>query len=84
MFIALYDPEHDMMTFPTTSTRASAFDRGESTIGPGLTSIVIYIRQPLRLGTNEEQMAPGASVDGPDTPSRGWAYRSWPASASSA
>jgi GAF domain-containing protein/CheY-like chemotaxis protein len=70
MFIALYHPETDTISFPYDIDEGAPFDRGAMPFGPGITSQVIRTGKPLRLSTIDEQLEAGAiSVGGTDTQS---------------
>jgi GAF domain-containing protein/DNA-binding response OmpR family regulator len=70
MFIALYHPETETLTYPYDLDEGEPFDRGVMPFGPGITSTVIRTGKPLRLSTLDEQEAAGAiQVGGSDTPS---------------
>jgi GAF domain-containing protein/DNA-binding response OmpR family regulator len=70
MFIALYHPETQTLTYPYDLDEGEPFDRGVMPFGPGITSTVIRTGKPLRLSTFDEQEAAGAiQVGGSDTPS---------------
>jgi GAF domain-containing protein/DNA-binding response OmpR family regulator len=70
IFIALYHPETETLTFPYDLDEGEPFDRGVMPFGPGVTSEVIRTGKPLRLSTLDDQMAAGAiSVGGTDTQS---------------
>ena len=70
LFIALHDPERDILTFPYDQDEGQPFERGEFKVGSGLTSTVLRSGRSLRIGSIEEQMAAGAlQVGGSDTQS---------------
>jgi signal transduction histidine kinase/DNA-binding response OmpR family regulator len=70
MFIALYDPATNTISFPYDIDEGERFERGVFELGPGITSVVIRTGQPLRFSTVEEQEAAGAiQVGGSDTQS---------------
>ena len=70
LFIALHDPERDILTFPYDQDEGKPFERGEFKVGSGLTSTVLKSGRSLRIGSIEEQMAAGAlQVGGSDTQS---------------
>jgi GAF domain-containing protein/CheY-like chemotaxis protein len=70
MFIALYHPETETLTYPYDLDEGEPFHRGDMPFGPGITSTVIRTGRPLRLSTLAEQEAAGAiQVGGSDTPS---------------
>ena len=49
MFIALYHPKTETLTFPYDIDEGESFDRGTMPFGPGITSTVIRTGKPLRL-----------------------------------
>ncbi len=60
VFIALYDPQTDMIEFPYLIDGAGKrFREPPTELGPGLTSQVIRSGEPLVLNTLEEQVAHG-------------------------
>ena len=68
MFIALYDPGTNTITFPYDIDEGERFERGTFPLGPGLTSTVITSQRPLRIATLDDQLAAGAiQVGGTDT-----------------
>src|SRR5947207_11313952 len=70
LFIALHDPETDLLRFPYDIDEGERFDRGVIKLGPGLTSTVLRTGRSLRIGTADEQSAAGAiQVGGSDTQS---------------
>jgi GAF domain-containing protein/DNA-binding response OmpR family regulator len=70
MFIALYHPESQTLTFPYDLDEGEPFDRGVMPFGKGITSTVIRTGKSMRLSTIEEQEAAGAiQVGGSDTQS---------------
>jgi GAF domain-containing protein/CheY-like chemotaxis protein len=70
IFIALYDPATNFISFPYDIDEGERFERGQWELGPGLTSMVISTARPLRVGTLEEQLLAGAiQVGGSDTKS---------------
>ena len=70
MFIALYHPESQTLTFPYDIDEGEPFDRGVMPFGPGVTSAVIRTGRSLRLSTLQEQESAGAiQVGGSDTQS---------------
>ena len=70
MFIALYHPESQTLTFPYDLDEGEPFDRGVMPFGPGVTSAVIRTGRSLRLSTLQEQESAGAiQVGGSDTQS---------------
>src|SRR5688572_772151 len=70
MFIALYHPDSQTLTFPYDLDEGEPFDRGVVPFGKGITSAVIRTGRSLRLSTIEEQEAAGAiQVGGSDTQS---------------
>ena len=70
MFIALYHPDSQTLTFPYDLDEGEPFDRGVMPFGNGITSTVIRTGRSLRLSTIEEQEAAGAiQVGGSDTQS---------------
>jgi GAF domain-containing protein/CheY-like chemotaxis protein len=70
MFIALYHPDSQTLTFPYDLDEGEPFDRGVMPFGQGITSTVIRTGRSLRLSTIEEQEAAGAiQVGGSDTQS---------------
>ncbi|HET8784944.1 MAG TPA: GAF domain-containing protein, partial [Candidatus Limnocylindrales bacterium] len=70
IFIGLYDPDTQTISFPYDLDEGEPFDRGLIPFGAGVTSQVIRTGKPLRLSTTEEQDAAGAIiVGGTDTQS---------------
>ncbi len=70
MFIALYHPDSQTLTFPYDLDEGEPFDRGVMPFGPGITSTVIRTGRSLRLSNLEEQESAGAiQVGGSDTQS---------------
>ena len=68
MFIALYDPETNLISWPYDIDEGEPFHRDPRPLGPGVTSTVITTGRPLRLGTNAESDAAGAiQIGGADT-----------------
>ncbi len=68
LFIALYDPETNLVRFPYDIDEGARFERGFIPLGPGITSTVITSGRSLRLSTLEEQQAAGAmQIGGSDT-----------------
>ncbi len=64
MFIALYDPATNEISFPYEVEEAQRYHSPVMPLGEGLTSIVIRTRQPLRLSTSDEADRHGAIVIG--------------------
>jgi GAF domain-containing protein len=71
MYIALYDATTNLISFPweVEDGRPSATEPFR--LGPGLTSIVIRERRPLRIGTGDEMAALGA-IDVGGLPTESW------------
>ncbi|HEY8167620.1 MAG TPA: GAF domain-containing protein, partial [Candidatus Limnocylindrales bacterium] len=70
IFIALYDPATNMLSFPYDLDEGERFERGLIELGPGITSKVITTGRPLRLGSEADQTAAGAiQIGGSDTQS---------------
>ncbi|HET7703805.1 MAG TPA: GAF domain-containing protein [Candidatus Limnocylindrales bacterium] len=70
IFIALHDPETNLISWPYDIDEGERFDRGTMPLGPGLTSRVITTQRPIRIGSAEEQTAAGAiQIGGSDTQS---------------
>jgi GAF domain-containing protein/DNA-binding response OmpR family regulator len=70
MFIALYDDTANRVEFPYATDAGERHERTPVDLGPGLTSIIIQTRRPLRIGDDEEATALGAiQVGGSDTES---------------
>ena len=63
-YIALYDAETKMISFPYQFDKGEPFARDAMPLGTGLTSRVLLTKEPLRLGRNEEADALGAVVAG--------------------
>jgi GAF domain-containing protein len=60
VYIALYDPQTDMIQFPYLIDGAGErFTEPPTPLGPGLTSSIIRLGQPLVLKTLDEQIAHG-------------------------
>ena len=64
MFIALYDPVANEISFPYEVEEGERYHSDSMPLGDGLTSIVIRAREPLRLGTSEEGARHGAITIG--------------------
>ena len=70
MFIALHDPDTNLISWPYDIDEGVAFDRDPLPLGPGLTSTVIRTGRPVRSGSNDEADAAGAiQIGGTDTES---------------
>jgi GAF domain-containing protein/DNA-binding response OmpR family regulator len=70
MFVALYDVTTNRVRFPYGYDLGKRFEGPEIDLGPGLTSVIITTRRPLRVGSDEEAMLGGAvQVGGSDTES---------------
>jgi GAF domain-containing protein/CheY-like chemotaxis protein len=70
MFIALYDPATNLLSFPFDIDQDQRVDRETMQLGPGITSIVIQSGRPLRLSTLDEQLNAGAlQIAGSDSQS---------------
>ncbi|MGD2147752.1 MAG: GAF domain-containing protein [Anaerolineae bacterium] len=68
-FVALYDSDSDIIRFPYWVREDGERVEAEPVeLGDGLTSIVIETRQPLVLGTLEEELAHGAVIVDPEEP----------------
>ncbi len=61
-FVALYDRARDMVSWPYFVSGGKPVMVEPARLGPGLTAVVIRTRQPLLLGTDEEQAKLGAVV----------------------
>jgi GAF domain-containing protein len=76
VYIALYDPQTDIIQFPyLIDGTGNRFEEPPTELGPGLTSAVIRAGQPLVLKTLEEQTAHGAIAftdDRVDMGSQSW------------
>ena len=70
MFIAMYDHDTQLITFPYEIDEGKRLQTESFNLGPGLTSIVIRTRAPLRIGRGEEADALGAITSG--TVSNSW------------
>ena len=70
MFIATYDPATTMMTFRYELDEGRRAHTDPIPLGTGLTSEVIRLRAPVRLGTGDDAEARGAISSG--TPSESW------------
>jgi signal transduction histidine kinase/DNA-binding response OmpR family regulator len=70
MFIAIYDPATEIISFPYEIDEGRRIESGSFALGPGLTSIVIRERRPLRIGRGAEADALGAISSG--TESNSW------------
>ncbi|HEY3334903.1 MAG TPA: GAF domain-containing protein [Candidatus Limnocylindrales bacterium] len=66
MFIALYDAATRLISFPYEISENERISTDSFELGPGLTSIVITQRQPVRYGTQEDLLAAGAIRTGTD------------------
>jgi signal transduction histidine kinase/CheY-like chemotaxis protein len=64
MFIALYDPVANEISFPYEVEEGERYHSDVMPLGDGLTSIVIRTREPLLLGTSEEAESHGAITVG--------------------
>ena len=71
MFIALYDTATDTIAFPYDIDQDERFERTSVPLGPGLTSIVIQTKRPLRLGSSDDQTALGG-IDVGGTRTESW------------
>ncbi len=71
IFIALYDPDTNLISFPFDIDEDERFERGTFPLGPGITSTVIRSGRPLRISTFEEQAAAGA-IDVGGTVTQSW------------
>ena len=70
IFIALYDADTDLISWPYDIDEDERFDRGTRPLGTGITSTVIRSGRPLRLSSTAEQEAAGAiQIGGADTES---------------
>ena len=70
IFIGLYHPETETITFPYDLDEGEPFDRGVMPLSTGITSQVIRSGKPLRFSTLQEQEAAGAiQIGGSDTQS---------------
>ncbi len=74
MYIALYDASTNIVEFPYSTDFGhdvrTTVGRTAMELGPGLTSRIIEMRRPVRVGSNDEADALGAiQVGGPDTES---------------
>ncbi|HEY4228209.1 MAG TPA: GAF domain-containing protein, partial [Candidatus Limnocylindrales bacterium] len=69
MFIALYDADSAMISFPYEITENERMRSDPIPYGTGLTSIVIDRRTPLRLGSHEESIPLGRVEAGLDSES---------------
>jgi GAF domain-containing protein/DNA-binding response OmpR family regulator len=70
IFIALYDPDTNLISWPYDIDEGERFHRDPRPLGPGLTSTVITTQRPVRIGTLDEQVAAGAvQIGGSDTQS---------------
>jgi GAF domain-containing protein/DNA-binding response OmpR family regulator len=70
MFIALYDAATDVVRFPFAWDDGVRTSRSEIVLGPGLTTVIIRTRRPVRIGSDAEAIALGAiQIGGSDTES---------------
>ena len=69
MFIATYDDATELISFPYEIEEGKRYRTEAFKLGPGLTSIVIRSRQPLRLGLSSEAEALGSIKMGEETDS---------------
>ncbi|HET7473875.1 MAG TPA: GAF domain-containing protein [Candidatus Limnocylindrales bacterium] len=68
IFIALYDPATNLISWPYDIDEGQPFHRDPRVMGEGMTSRVIASGRPIRVGTQEEQIAAGAiAIGGTDT-----------------
>src|SRR5439155_8577393 len=72
IFIALYDRRSNRLTFPYQVEDAKRLREDAIDLGQGLTSVVVQLRRPLRLGTLAEQLALGAFVAEGATTTESW------------
>ncbi len=70
MFIAIYDDTTELITFPYEIDEGERLQTESFQLGPGLTSIVIRTRQPLRVALAADADALGAITSG--TESNSW------------
>jgi len=68
-FVALYDPDAGLITFPYEIANEERFHSDPIPFGEGLTSAVIRTRQPLLLRTSDEQRTHHVLQVGPDSQS---------------
>ncbi len=70
IFIALHDPETNLISWPYDLDEGAPFHRDPRPLGQGMTSRVLLSGQPLRVGSTEESDAAGAvQIGGSDTQS---------------
>ncbi len=62
IYIALYDPTTNLITFPYEIVGGERVSNEPFELGPGLTSHVIRTKQPLRTGTQAEEPVPRIAV----------------------
>ncbi|MEA2619366.1 MAG: hypothetical protein QOC97_139, partial [Chloroflexota bacterium] len=68
LFIALYDPVADQISWPYDIDEGERFHRDPRPLGPGITSTVITTQRPVRVGSRAEQEAAGAlQIGGTET-----------------
>ena len=60
MFIAMYDESSGIIDYPYEIDDGQRFQSDPISFGPGLTSVVIRTKRPLRLGSDQESRAMGA------------------------
>ena len=64
MFIATYDPETNLISFPYEIDQGERIESEPFAFGPGLTSIVVRTGRPVRFGTQAEMLESGAIIAG--------------------
>ena len=70
LFIALHDPDTDMISWPYDIDEGERFQRDPRPLGPGLTSRVLTTQAPVRIGSIADQEAAGAvNIGGTETQS---------------
>ena len=69
LFIAMYDEATETISFPYEIEEGKRYRTEAFQLGPGLTSIVIRTRQPLRVGLSSEAEALGSIKMGEETES---------------